>query len=117
MIEMVLAEALRRWPGLLRLPEALQHFFTYIARTDFREQIVFSDYYLPHQWALSRHGANHRSGERRKQRRPALYRANADAIVEAAIDAGDAIDTALAAPNKQLTVAYWQKVFGSTFQV
>ena len=31
-------------------------------------------------------------------------------------DAGDAIDAALAAPNKQLTVAYWQKVFGSTFQ-
>ncbi len=42
--------------------------------------------------------------------------ANADAIVEAALDAGDAIDAALAAPNKQLTVAYWQKVFGSTFQ-
>ncbi|WP_245287080.1 hypothetical protein [Bradyrhizobium sp. Tv2a-2] len=42
--------------------------------------------------------------------------ANADAIVDAALDAGDAIDAALAAPNKQLTVAYWQKVFGSSFQ-
>lgn len=42
---------------------------------------------------------------------------NADAIVDAALDAGDAIDAALAAPTKQLTVAYWQKVFGSTFQV
>ena len=41
---------------------------------------------------------------------------NADAIVDAALDAGDAIDAALAAPNKQLTVAYWQKVFGSSFQ-
>ena len=30
---------------------------------------------------------------------------------------GDAIDAALAAPTKQLTVAYWQRVFGSTFQV
>ena len=43
--------------------------------------------------------------------------ANADAITEAALDAGDAIDAALAAPNKQLTVAYWQRVFGSSFQV
>ena len=42
--------------------------------------------------------------------------ANADAIVEAALEAGDAIDAALAAPTKQLTVAYWQKVFGSSFQ-
>ena len=42
--------------------------------------------------------------------------ANADAIVDAALEAGDAIDAALAAPTKQLTVAYWQKVFGSSFQ-
>jgi len=41
----------------------------------------------------------------------------ADAIVEAALDAGDAIDAALAAPTKQETVYYWQKVFGSSFQV
>ena len=42
--------------------------------------------------------------------------ADADAIVDAALDAGDAIDAALAAPTKELTVAYWQKVFGSSFQ-
>jgi hypothetical protein len=42
---------------------------------------------------------------------------NIDDIVDAALDAGDAIDAALAAPNKQLTVGYWQKVFGPTFQV
>ena len=46
-----------------------------------------------------------------------LYTAeNADDIVEAALDAGDAIDSALAAPNKELTVYYWQKVFGPSFQ-
>ena len=43
--------------------------------------------------------------------------ADADAIVDAALEAGDAIDAALAAPTKQETVAYWQKVFGSSFQV
>ena len=40
----------------------------------------------------------------------------ADAIVEAALDAGDAIDSALAAPTKQETVYYWQKVLGPSFQ-
>jgi hypothetical protein len=41
----------------------------------------------------------------------------ADAIVGAALDAGDAIDAALAAPTKAETVYYWQKVFGSAFQI
>ena len=46
-----------------------------------------------------------------------LYTAeNADAIVDAALDAGDAIDAALSAPNKELTLRYWQKVFGPSFQ-
>ena len=43
--------------------------------------------------------------------------AQADAIVDAALDAGDAIDFALAAPTKHETVYYWRKVFGSAFQV
>ena len=48
----------------------------------------------------------------------ALYTdAEADAIVETALDAGDAIDAALAAPTKQETVYYWRRVFGSSFQV
>ena len=36
--------------------------------------------------------------------------------LSAALDAGEAIDAALAAPTKQLTVYYWQKVFGNAFQ-
>ena len=48
----------------------------------------------------------------------ALYTdAQADEIVEVALDAGDAIDAALTAPTKAETVYYWQKVFGSTFQI
>ena len=42
--------------------------------------------------------------------------AQADAIVDAALDAGDAIDAALAAPTKGETVRYWRKVFGTSFQ-
>jgi hypothetical protein len=46
-----------------------------------------------------------------------LYSAQqADAVVEAALDAGDAVDAALAAPTKGETVRYWQRVFGSSFQ-
>jgi hypothetical protein len=32
-----------------------------------------------------------------------------DAIIDAAMDAGDAIDAAFYAPTKQLTVTYWRK--------
>jgi len=38
-------------------------------------------------------------------------------IVEAALDAGDAIVADLAAPAKQETVYYWQKIFCPSFQV
>ena len=42
---------------------------------------------------------------------------NVDSIVEAALEAGDAIDSALLAPTKQETVRYWQKIFGPSFQL
>ncbi|MER2194323.1 CBASS oligonucleotide cyclase [Methylobacterium brachiatum] len=111
MIEMVLAKLCDDGLDLSDYPEALQHVFTYIARSDLRQQIVFGDYY-----PASSVGAcvdvvrifdpvNARNNVAR------LYTdANADMIVEAALDAGDAIDAALGAPTKQLTVAYWQKV-------
>lgn len=118
MIEMILAKLCDDGLDFSDYPEALQHFFTYVARSDLRERIAFSDYY-----PLSTIKASNDTvqiidpvnGENNVAR---LYtQANADAIVEAAMDAGDAIDAALSAPNKTLTVVYWQKVFGSTFQV
>ena len=42
--------------------------------------------------------------------------AQADMIVDAALEAGDAIDSALSATTKQDTVYYWQKIFGPSFQ-
>jgi len=33
------------------------------------------------------------------------------------MEAGDAIDSAMAAPTKQETIYYWQKIFGSSFQI
>jgi hypothetical protein len=117
MIELIMAHLSDQGHVFSDYPEALQHFFTYIARTSLREQIVFSDYYkLASVGSFNQririvdpvNAANNVS---------CLYTtAEADMIVDAALDAGDAIDAALAAPTKGETVAYWQKVFGSTFQ-
>jgi hypothetical protein len=117
MIEMILAKLCDDGLDFSDYPEALQHFFTYIARTDFRQQIVFSDYYPPSSVGTFSDTVQIIDPVNAANNVARLYTvANADAIVDAALEAGDAIDAALAAPTKQLTVAYWQKVFGSSFQ-
>ena len=57
-------------------------------------------------------GALGRAGLQRVQNPPVAQ----NRVVDAALDAGDAIDAALTAPTKELTVHYWQKVFGPSFQ-
>lgn len=118
MIEMILAKLCDDGLDLSDYPEALQHFFTYIAKSNLRERIVFSDYYAPSSVRLLSDMVQIIDPVNADNNVARLYTAsNADAIVDAALDAGEAIDAALAAPTKQLTVAYWQKVFGSSFQV
>lgn len=118
MIEMILAKLCDDGLDFSDYPEALQHFFTYIARSDLRERIVFTDYYPFSTVKTSNDTVQIIDPVNAENNVARLYtQANVDAIIEAAMDAGDAIDAALAAPNKTLTVAYWQKVFGSTFQV
>ncbi|WP_454659084.1 CBASS oligonucleotide cyclase [Bosea beijingensis] len=117
MIEMILAKLCDEGLDFSDYPEALQHFFTYVARSNLRQRIVFSDYYAPSKVGPLNDTVQIIDPVNAENNVARLYTpANADAIVEAAMDAGDAIDAALAAPTKQLTVAYWQKVFGSTFQ-
>jgi hypothetical protein len=118
MIEMILAHLADSGLDFSDYPEAMQHFFTYVVKSDLSQRIVFSDYYKlsavgtftePVQIIDPVNAANNVSR---------LYtRAQADAIVDAALDAGDAIDAALSAPTKHETVRYWQKVFGPSFQV
>lgn len=118
MVELILAKLADQGLSFSDYPEALQHFFTYLARTDLREKLFFTDNYpAPSVGSFSErvqiidpvNAANNVSK---------LYTdSNASAIYEAAIDAGDAIDSALSAPTKQQTVYYWQKIFGSAFQV
>lgn len=118
MIEMILAKLCDDGLDFSDYPEALQHFFTYIARSNVRQKIVFSDYYPASSVGAFTDPVQIIDPVNAANNVARLYTAaNADAIVDAALDAGDAVDAALAAPNKQLTVAYWQKVFGSSFQV
>jgi tRNA nucleotidyltransferase (CCA-adding enzyme) len=118
MVEMILAHLCDKGVDLSDYPEALQHFFTYIASSNLRERIVFGDYYDPQKAGPFKDPVQVIDPVNSKNNVAQLYTAeNADAIVNVALDAGDAIDAALRAPTKQETVRYWQKVFGPSFQM
>ena len=117
-IELIFAHLADQGADLTDYPEALQQFFTYVARSNIRELIVFGDYYKSASVGSFTEPVKIIDPVNAKNNVGKLYTAaQADAIVDAAIDAGDAIDFGLAAPTKQETVRYWQKVFGSAFQV
>lgn len=118
MVEMVLAHLSDQRLDFSDYPEALQHFFTYLARTELREQIVFDDCYKSSAVGTFNDRVRIIDPVNAGNNVARLYtEAHAEMIVGAALDAGDAIDAALAAPTKQETVRYWQKVFGPSFQV
>lgn len=117
MIEMILAKLCDDGVDFSDYPEALQAFFTYLANTGMRERIVFSDYYPASDVPKFSDPVQIIDPINPTNNVARLYTAqNADDIADAALDAGDAIDAALKAPTKELTLRYWQKVFGSTFQ-
>ena len=117
MVEMILSHLCDQGLDLSDYPEALQHFFTYVARSDMREKIVFADYYSARSVGSFSEPVQIIDPVNRENNVSKLYSdAQADAIVDAALDAGDAIDAALAAPTKGDTVRYWRKVFGTSFQ-
>ena len=117
MIEMILAHLADNGMDFSNYPEALQGFFLYLLRTNLEERIVFGDYYD------SKSVGNHAelvqiidpvNAENNVSR---LYTSfERDLIIEAAEEAGDAIDSAIYATTKADTVRYWQKVFGPAFQ-
>lgn len=117
MVEMILSHLCDQGLDFADYPEALQHFFTYVARSDMREKIVFSDYYTARSVGSFSEPIQIIDPVNRENNVSKLYSgAQADEIVDAALDAGDAIDAALAAPTKGETVRYWRKVFGTSFQ-
>jgi hypothetical protein len=118
MIEMIFSHLSDLGMSFSDYPEALQGFFTYIAQSNMRERIAFTDYYK-----LSAIDSVSGIVQIIDPVNPLnnvseLYtNAQANAIVDASLDAGDAIDAALTAPTKEKTVYYWQKIFGSSFQI
>jgi hypothetical protein len=118
MIELILSHLADQGLDFSDYPEALQHFFTYVARSNIRDLVVFSDYYNPSTVGSLSEPVRIIDPVNAANNVSRLYTvAEAYAIVDAALDAGDAIDAALGAPTKQETVYYWQKVFGSSFQI
>ncbi|THD31267.1 CBASS oligonucleotide cyclase [uncultured Flavobacterium sp.] len=118
MVELIMAKLLDEGKVFSDYPEGLQHFFTYLAKSDLSELVSFEDYYSKSKIPTFSNPVRIIDPVNPKNNAAKLYtRAQADLIIEAAIDAGDAIDAALAATTKEKTVYYWQKVFGSTFNV
>ena len=118
MIEMILSHLCDLDIDFSDYPEALQSFFTYVTRADMREKIVFTDYYRASAVGQFSEPVQIIDPVNPRNNVAALYTdAEVDTIVNAALEAGDAIDAALAAPTKQETVRYWQRVFGPSFHV
>jgi len=118
MIELILAHLADQGLSFSNYPDALQHFFTYVAQSNLRERVAFADYYATSAVGTFSEPVQIIDPVNAKNNVSNLYTAaQADAIVNAALDAGDAIDAALRAPTKQETVRYWQNVFGTSFQV
>lgn len=118
MIELILARLCDEGLDFSDYPDGLQHFFSYVAKSRLREKIVFADYYPPARAGSFVEPVQIIDPVNELNNVSRLYTsANAAAIIDAALDAGDAIDAALYAPTKQETVYYWQKVFGPSFQV
>jgi hypothetical protein len=117
MIELTLAHLADQGLDFSDYPEALQHFFTYVATSNYREMIAFGDYYKTSCIGSFSEPVKIIDPVNAKNNVCKLYTdTQADAIVNAALDAGDAIDAALRTHTRMETVRYWQKVFGSAFQ-
>ncbi len=91
MIEMILSHLCDKKFYFHDYPEALQHFFTYISSTNMREKIIFTDYYRASAVGQYSDPVQIIDPVNENNNVASLYTAaQADAIVEAALDAGDA---------------------------
>jgi predicted nucleotidyltransferase len=116
MIELILAHLADAGANLADYPEALSAFFTFLATDAFATTIEFDDYYEPGACAATNDVMRVWDPVNCENNVARLYTSlNRDKIVEAALDAGDAIDAALYATTKAETVRYWQKVLGPSF--
>jgi tRNA nucleotidyltransferase (CCA-adding enzyme) len=116
MIELILAHLSDGGQRFDDYPEAMQSFFTYVARTNLKQRIVFSDYYSASVVEAASDRVQIFDPVNAKNNVARLYTARqADALVAAALEAGDAIDAALYATTKSDTIRHWRRVFGPSF--
>jgi len=116
MVELVLAHLADGGARLENYAEALATFFNYVASDAFRKTIAFDDYYDPNSCKATDAPIRIWDPVNCENNVAVLYKANQRTkIVEAALEAGDAIDSALRAVTKGETVRYWRKVLGPTF--
>lgn len=118
MVELILAHLSDRGVKFSDYPTALQYFFTYVVKSDLGERIAFADFYQTREVGYFAEPVRIIDPVNEKNNVARLYTdSHADAIVKAALDAGDAIDAALAAPTKKDTARFWRKVFGQAFHI
>ena len=118
MVELVVAHLADDGLPLSDYPEALARIFSYIGSDDFRTAIAFPDYYNPANCEKTSEPMRIWDPVNAENNVAKLYtKIQKDAIINAALDAGDAIDAALRAQTKGETLRYWRRVFGPSFEV
>lgn len=116
MVELIVAYVADRGAALDDYVEAMQAFFSFVANDGFRTTIAFPDYYDPAACKSTADPVRVYDPVNCENNVAKLYTpANKAMIFEAALDAGDAVDSALRAVTKAETVRYWRKVLGPTF--
>jgi hypothetical protein len=116
MIELILAKMSDNGQDFSDYPETMQAFFTHLAGGGGRELVAFNDYYPASKVGTVTTPIKIIDPVNPDNNVSLLYTEHQTQLIEdAAMDASDAIDSALYATTKQDTVRYWQKVFGPSF--
>lgn len=116
MIEMIVCKLADEGVALNDYIEALASFFNYMVTDEFRTSVVFDDYYAPNSCAATKDPIRIWDPVNCENNVAKLYtEQNCRKLLDAAMDAAEAIDSALYSTTKGETIRYWQKVFGPNF--
>ena len=97
-------------------PETMLEFFDYITTSNLEDVVYFTDYTgKPASTGDPVRIFDPVNSDNNVARK--YTEADRRNIVETAADAGDAIESALRAKNKEMTLRYWRRVFGASFSV
>lgn len=118
MIELVVCHLADKGVKLDDYVEAMAAFFNFLVTDEFKSAIAFSDYYDPKKCKSGSEPLRIWDPVNWENNVAKLYTSvNKQKLLSAAMDAADAVDSAIHAVSKGDTVRYWQKVFGPLFSV